>query len=257
MTRHLIAAAWNKAEITERFLESFARETAQPWRLVIVDNGSTDRTPALLESWRSRLPALIVLRNEQNLGCAKAWNRGIRHARAEGATLIGVLNNDLVFGPRWDEGLLAFHGKHADAHPVFGPHTMKCELDRFPARATRFMHRNAARMRAKLGSECMFFVPSVFDRVGYFDERYFVSYEDTDFYVRCIEQGIQPVVTGASVLWHREKTTRGEIGSAHEIEAREQFIAKWGGLGILRQCGWTRNRWVIRYWRHRERLGLL
>ncbi|MBS1984380.1 MAG: glycosyltransferase [Bdellovibrionales bacterium] len=256
--RHIIAACWNKAEITERFLESFLRSSREAWSLILVDNGSTDSTPALLRSYHGKIPNLRILTSPTNEGCAAAWNKGIRQAQSERSELIGILNNDLVFADGWDTSLLRFAQEHAQTYPIFSPHTLRCELESFERQAQRFMHRNAHRIRRKMGSEAMFFLPEVFTRVGLFDERYFVSYEDTDYYVRAMQAGIPSVVTGASVLWHREKTTRGDMGSQHEINARAKFIEKWGSLDILRSTGWVpKSRWVIRYWRWRERLGLL
>ena len=255
--RHLIVAAWNKSEVTQRFLESFSRCSAHPWRLIVVDNGSTDATSDLLKTFADHFPALTVLKNEVNLGCARAWNRGIQMALQENSELIGVLNNDLVFAPGWDAGLLKFHRDHPE-QKIFSPHTLRCELEDFELRAIKFMKRNAQRTRRHFGSEGMFFDPEVFAQVGLFDERFFVSYEDTDFYVRARKLRMEPTVTGASVLWHREKTTRGEMGSAHEIESREKFIQKWGDLEeALEDSPWRKSRWVIRYRRYREKLGLL
>lgn len=50
---------------------------------VIVDDGSTDQTPAILEKWRERDPRIVVLTNEVNRGIPAAANRGLAVARGE------------------------------------------------------------------------------------------------------------------------------------------------------------------------------
>lgn len=256
MPRHIVAACFNKAQVTRRFLESFRRNSRHPWELIFVDNASSDDTPQVLEEFRAQGLPLTVFRNEKNLGCAGAWNIGVREALARGSQLVGVLNNDIVFGPDWDTGLLGYLETHPE-EAIVGPHTMKCALKNFDEQARHFALRNECRTRRKLVSESMFMRAEVFTRVGFFDERFFLTFEDTDFYVRAVQAGIHPVVTGASVLWHQELTTRGTMPRDYEEKARQLFSEKWNGLGILKASGWERPRWKMRLWRWRERFGIL
>jgi len=61
-------------------LEALARqEYGEPWEVVIVDNGSTDRSIEVARSFRGRLPRLHIL-CESSSGKAHAVNRGVRAA---------------------------------------------------------------------------------------------------------------------------------------------------------------------------------
>ena len=60
-------------------LESALRQTEPDLELVVVDDGSTDATPAILE--RIRDPRLVVLRNEETQGLAASLNRALDIAR--------------------------------------------------------------------------------------------------------------------------------------------------------------------------------
>jgi glycosyltransferase involved in cell wall biosynthesis len=51
--------------------------------LVIVDDGSTDETPAILASWAARDPRIVLVTLERNRGIAHALNRGLDTARGE------------------------------------------------------------------------------------------------------------------------------------------------------------------------------
>ncbi len=51
--------------------------------LILVDDGSTDSTPAVLEDFRSRCPAVRILRNEPNRGKGFSVRRGALEAQGE------------------------------------------------------------------------------------------------------------------------------------------------------------------------------
>jgi glycosyltransferase involved in cell wall biosynthesis len=69
----------------ERFLrpaiESILHQTFRDLELILIDDGSTDNTPRILEEFNDE--RIVVLRNERNLGIAGATNRGLAAARGE------------------------------------------------------------------------------------------------------------------------------------------------------------------------------
>lgn len=90
------------------------QETAQSWEVVVVDNGSTDHTTAVVEQWRSRLPRLRVVSADERTGLAYARNVGATAAEGQvlafcdaddiadrgwlAALMAGAQNADLVGG---------------------------------------------------------------------------------------------------------------------------------------------------------------
>lgn len=74
----VIIVTYNDAERLERCLKSIQScKDEIDHEVIVVDNGSTDRTPALLQSF----PSLRVTRVAFNLGIATARNIGIDHSR--------------------------------------------------------------------------------------------------------------------------------------------------------------------------------
>ena len=97
-------------------LEALANEDyPESWELLVVDDASTDRSVAIAESYRDRLPVRIV-RRETNGGAARARNVGVAQARAE---LVAFLDADDVIAPGWLKAAV-------------------CALRRYPAAASRF-----------------------------------------------------------------------------------------------------------------------
>ena len=96
----LVIALYNQVDYTRRCIDSIVRCTRIPYELILVDNGSVDGTTELLKTVQA-----TVITNEKNLGCAKAWNQGIRASHGE---VVGILNNDIVVTPGWVEHLIAF-----------------------------------------------------------------------------------------------------------------------------------------------------
>jgi hypothetical protein len=82
-------------------LESIAAQTVAPAEVVVVDDGSTDGSLALLAS---RFPAVRVIALGSNGGFARTANAGIA---AVGAEAVALVNTDVVLAPDWLERAVA------------------------------------------------------------------------------------------------------------------------------------------------------
>ena len=83
-TRFTVAiCTWNRAGLLARTLHHLARARppAAPWELIVVDNGSTDDTAAVLRRFASRLPLRVVA--EPQLGLSRARNAAVVAARGD------------------------------------------------------------------------------------------------------------------------------------------------------------------------------
>ncbi len=66
----------NRAELVKRTLRSLAEQTVAPEAVVLVDNGSTDRTPDTLRHWADGRPGVTVI-SEPHPGATCARNAGL------------------------------------------------------------------------------------------------------------------------------------------------------------------------------------
>jgi glycosyltransferase involved in cell wall biosynthesis len=90
---------WNQCKYTRMLLESLLTHTdpeKTDYRIIIVDNGSTDDTPALLAEMAPRFPNRFhVITNTENKGWCVAINQGY-DARRPGSDYFLMLNNDIL-----------------------------------------------------------------------------------------------------------------------------------------------------------------
>jgi GT2 family glycosyltransferase len=67
--------------------------------VVVVDNASTDETPAVLDRAAAALPGLQVVRSEENLGGAGGFRLGVRTAYDQGFDRLWLMDDDVVPAP--------------------------------------------------------------------------------------------------------------------------------------------------------------
>ena len=88
-TLTFVVVAKNKAQLTLLTIESVLQFADVPWELVIVDNGSTDSIPAMLD----RIPEARVIRNQTNVGFGPAC---VQAAEVAAGEYLCFLNNDAL-----------------------------------------------------------------------------------------------------------------------------------------------------------------
>jgi GT2 family glycosyltransferase len=80
-------------------LEALARQKwDEPWELVVSDNGSTDESLAVIESYRDRLPSLRIVDSSDRAGAPHALNAGVAAAAADS---VAFVNDDDEVADGW------------------------------------------------------------------------------------------------------------------------------------------------------------
>lgn len=112
----LVTPARNEAELIEQTMQSMVAQTVVPTRWVIVDDGSTDATPEIVERYSEQYPWIELFRRPQRedrnfAGKVHAFRDGLARIDLSQVEFIGNLDADITFGPDHFEFLL---GKLSD-----------------------------------------------------------------------------------------------------------------------------------------------
>lgn len=107
----LITSARNEEKLIEGTIRSVVSQTRRPERWVIVDDGSTDRTPSIVQSYSAAHPWIELVRRPQRLdrsfaGKAHAVNAALERLKALEFEVMGNLDADVTFAPDYMEFLL-------------------------------------------------------------------------------------------------------------------------------------------------------
>jgi glycosyltransferase involved in cell wall biosynthesis len=99
----MVTPARNEEAFIEKTIESMIRQTILPKRWVIVDDGSTDRTAEIVETYAKRYPWIQLLRRaprkDRNFaGKVYAFNDGLNLIEDLSCGLVGNLDADISFG---------------------------------------------------------------------------------------------------------------------------------------------------------------
>ncbi|MCX6357437.1 MAG: glycosyltransferase family 2 protein, partial [Candidatus Aureabacteria bacterium] len=93
----IVLLNWNGGEDTITCLRSLSEIDYPCFRVIVVDNGSTDASPDIVAR---HFPDVWLIRNPVNAGFDGGSNIGIRAALDEGADAVLLLNNDTVVCPK-------------------------------------------------------------------------------------------------------------------------------------------------------------
>jgi glycosyltransferase involved in cell wall biosynthesis len=92
-TISVIIPAWNRAHYLRETIDSVLAQTQPAFEIIVVDDGSTDDTPAVLATYGDRIRVL----RQRNQGVATARNTGVAAARGD---FLCFLDSDDLWHPR-------------------------------------------------------------------------------------------------------------------------------------------------------------
>lgn len=223
----IVIPVFNQLEYTKMCLEKL-RGNIHPCvkEIIIVDNGSTDGTADYLTA----CDGIRVIANPENMGCAVAWNQGVKAASFQ---WVAILNNDVIVSSGWLKGLLEFAEK--ECLDIVSPASREGEYNYdLEDYARTFSQRMALVSRIGIAQGSCFMVRRrVFEKIGHFDENFSIGgSEDTDFYWRAKQAGFKMGITGASLIHHFGSITQNYIKfhilmRCYGPEHREYFRSKW------------------------------
>ena len=206
----------NRCDDTLACLESLSRSSYKNFRIIVLDNNSTDGS---VEKIRSAFPDVQLIGLTENLGYAGNNNVGIEEALKRGADWVLVLNEDTILDPDCLSELVKV-GESDSQIGIVGPlvyhhdepkviqsaggmlgkywqsqHLGQNELDRGQFSSPH---------RVEWISGCAILVRrAVIEQVGMLDANFFIYWEETEWCIRAVRGGWQIFNVPQAKLWHK------------------------------------------------------
>jgi GT2 family glycosyltransferase len=229
---------------TRACLAALAPDRPADWRVLVVDNGTGT---AAADTLGSEFPTIDTLTLPVNQGWAGGNNVGIAWARSRGAEAVCLLNNDTLATVGAFAALLGALDHVGDCllHPAidYGNPGDGIQLDpaQNPSSEALPDQPHLFPLDYAYGA-CLMIPCSVFDRVGLFDERFFLQLEETDFFLRAKALGIPSLCLNSARIIHFESRSFGARMTPRKLYyiARNKFLL-WEKhdrtpIGLLRVC---------------------
>lgn len=212
----VVVLNWNGWQDTLACLASLARLDYPDFRLLVVDNGSTDGSVGKISE---AMPWVELLQTGANLGFGGGCNAGMRQALAGDAGYVWLVNSDATV----DSGALSALVKVAEQNPALGSvGSVLHEADKPEAiqlwgggRVNLWLglsrHQTKPGVPDFISGASVLLRRAALEEVGLFDDQtFFMYWEDTDLAFRLRRAGWQLAVADESRIWHKQSATLGK-----------------------------------------------
>ncbi|WP_407378863.1 glycosyltransferase family 2 protein [Methanobrevibacter sp.] len=215
----VVTPNYNGAKFLKKYFDSLNADSECIGEVIIVDNGSTDSSLNYIENSSFNFP-VVIIKNDENLGFAKAVNQGILKARHD---FIFSLNNDTEI----KEGSIKPMLELISQDDVFSVQAKMLKADNRSLIDDAGDEYNLLAWTKKTGenqdsdkynnvceifSSCAgaaLYKKSVLDKLGLFDENYFAYMEDVDLAVRSQINGYRNLLCPEAIVYHIGSATSG------------------------------------------------
>ena len=209
-------------------------------RVIVADDASGAEHLAAL---REIAGIDVLVESDRNSGFAANADRGI--AASDPTRDVVVLNSDVEALPSWLEclqygaygheggaGIVGGQLQYPDGRIQFAGTVRNRDQPQWFDHRYRFKPHgwgpaDAPSPALAVTGACMYVRRSVIERIGAFDERYAMAYEDVDWCLRAWQAGIRVLYFPSAQLIHHEAVTRGTALGERERDSQRVFWERW------------------------------
>lgn len=225
----IILINWRQPHMTIECVHSLQRMDYQPKHILIIENGSGDNSAKIFQQ---ELPDVQVIKLSDNLGFAKGANVGLNFAIQKNYHYALLINNDAF--PK-KEMLTKLHHAAAPDIALLSPkifyeaepnriwfaggqrHPTLLELRNRRQGEIDSLKRHSSHDVDYLLGTCLLINLPLVSQLNFFDERFFMYYEDLDLSLRCQLAGFRLRLVSDAHLYHRVATSSGGADSPSRI----------------------------------------
>jgi len=254
----LVTITYNSADVLLAFLDSTFKQSFQNFVVYIIDNNSQDNTISIIEKYKDE--RIILIKNSENVGVAKANNQGIKLAFQDDCSQVLIVNNDIEFEEQLLYKMLKIQKENNCSMVVpkmmyfnnpdyiwyAGSNFIKSKgyLPIHKGIRTKDKGQFDGVFQVEYAPTCCLLVKKiVFEDIGFMDEKYFVYFDDTDFLYRVFKDERHKLFYFSDVKFYhkvgsltksvekeRKKEYRGDFFIKQNIRNHIYFLKKIGGI---------------------------
>ncbi len=186
----VIIPAYNVQDYIGETIESVLRQSYPTIEIIIINDGSTDKTPEIISKYAQKDSRIVVV-NQENRGLSGARNTGLRLAKGE---YLCIFDADDIMLPQKIEKQFQFLEKHITCEFIYSDvylflnGTKKVYLEEPPA--IKDIYKKLIQYGNFINPNTVFFRKFVFEKYGGFDEALRGS-EDWDYWLNLSRQGVR------------------------------------------------------------------
>ncbi len=273
----VIVLNWNGKHFLKICLDSLLKQTLEGFKIIVVDNGSTDGSVEFVEKNYIEVKILAL---DKNYGFAKANNLAMQKVLSEGTKYIALLNNDTRADKCWlselvktmssDKtiGICASKMLRMDSPQILDStgHVFKGGMicDRGHDELDRGQYDKKVNVVGASAGACLY-RKEMLEAMGLFDESFGSYYEDADISWRAFKGGWKARYVSTAVVYHCHG---GTTKSSKEISQKMSELQIVNMVKVIRKHAtfiqklqlsfrWTRTaiRNEIGKWLKRNNIG--
>ena len=234
----ILILTYNGWQYTKQCIASIKRKTLSPYKILAIDNGSTDGT---VEELRKD-PEIFVIENSCNLGFGRGFNIGMECVNTPYFVLC---NTDTIVTNNWLIKMIDHMNTDKDiailgpvATNVSGPqkvlevpYSSEETLDAWAKERTQYITQQITYFR-RIVFFFTLFRSEIMPKIGFLDERYEQgNFEDDDYCIRAVKAGLKTAFDNTVYIHHYGSQTFKEnnldFTQVYE-KNQKKFMQKWG-----------------------------
>lgn len=223
----VVIVNYDGKEYVDKCVESIFSSSAVDFEIIVVDNGSTDGSVEYLKNkYVNRSGELKIVELDKNYGPARARNEGMKIALGK---YVSFLDNDTQVHPNWSVMAIEEFEKSDKIGIIQCKLLLSKERERLDYVGEYIGGNGFLVQRAQAGeidsgqydqkveilaakSAGMFMRRAVFEKIGGFDEDYFIYVEETDLGWRSWLAGYKAIFVPDSIVYHEFGTSALVLG---------------------------------------------
>jgi hypothetical protein len=256
----IIILNWNGKDDTIECLESLKKIDYPDYKIVVVDNGSTDDSVEIIPKRYFEQVAFIAAK--KNFGFSGGNNIGIDYALKNGADYILLLNNDTIVEPDFLSELVQAAEENKKVG-ILGPKILfysnknliwsaggKISKNYTRGELVGYKEKDEGEYGEKkevdyISGTCLLIKKEVVEKIGPMSEDYFLYYEDTDWNMRARRAGFKCLFVPNSKIYHKVSKSTIEFSFPYIYYHSRNGLMLASRFGC-KFCAWLTIFWIFK-----------